>query len=143
MFYSVFNIPYIILSFGSFLANQSYGHELILTIDSVKHIKGVMMIALYNNEENYNNNSMATATQKITVTDKIIIYKFNEDLPPTYYAIKLYQDENENGKLDTNFLGIPVEGYGFSNNGGRFGQPQFNDTKFMLDKDQQIVIHLR
>ncbi len=38
-----------------------------------------------------------------------------EDFPPGAYAITVIHDENMNGKLDTNWLGIPKEGYGFSN----------------------------
>jgi uncharacterized protein (DUF2141 family) len=38
------------------------------------------------------------------------------DLPPGRYVVTLIHDENRNGKLDTNILGIPTEGYGFSNN---------------------------
>lgn len=39
-----------------------------------------------------------------------------EDIPPGTYAMAVIHDENMNGKLDTNWLGIPTEGYGFSNN---------------------------
>ena len=38
-----------------------------------------------------------------------------EDIPPGTYALAVIHDENMNGKLDTNFLGVPKEGYGFSN----------------------------
>jgi uncharacterized protein (DUF2141 family) len=38
-----------------------------------------------------------------------------EDIPPGTYALAVIHDENMNGKLDTNWLGIPKEGYGFSN----------------------------
>ena len=43
------------------------------------------------------------------------ICQFN-DIPPGTYAIAVFHDENANGKLDKNFLGIPCEGYGASNN---------------------------
>ena len=38
------------------------------------------------------------------------------DIPPGKYALAVIHDENMNGKLDTNPIGIPKEGYGFSNN---------------------------
>ena len=44
-------------------------------------------------------------------------YQRSFDIPPGTYAVKLHIDENENGELDTNFLGIPKEQYGISNNG--------------------------
>ena len=43
-------------------------------------------------------------------------YQRSFEIPPGSYAIKLHIDENENGKLDTNFIGIPKEQYGISNN---------------------------
>jgi uncharacterized protein (DUF2141 family) len=38
-----------------------------------------------------------------------------ENIPPGTYALAVIHDENANGKLDTSWLGIPTEGYGFSN----------------------------
>lgn len=50
------------------------------------------------------------------------------------YSIALYHDENGNKKFDRNFLGIPSEGYGFSNNPGfRFGKPELLDTLFAVE----------
>lgn len=43
-------------------------------------------------------------------------YQRSFDDSPGTYAVKLHIDENENGELDTNFLGIPKEQYGISNN---------------------------
>ena len=37
------------------------------------------------------------------------------DLPPGRYAVNAFHDENDNGELDTNLVGIPTEGYGFAN----------------------------
>ncbi|MFZ3032643.1 MAG: DUF2141 domain-containing protein [Parvibaculum sp.] len=48
-------------------------------------------------------------------------------LPPGRYAIIVYHDENDNGLLDKSTLGIPQEGYGFSNNArGFFSAPSFD-----------------
>ena len=48
------------------------------------------------------------------------------DLPPGRYAVNAFHDENDNGDLDTNVVGIPSEGYGFSNDpGAAFGPPDF------------------
>lgn len=65
-------------------------------------------------------------------------------LRPGTYAIAVFHDENLNGRLDTNFLGIPREGVGASNNAkGHFGPPKFNDASFGYsggDMDLRIVI---
>jgi uncharacterized protein (DUF2141 family) len=57
-----------------------------------------------------------------------------EDIPPETYAMAVIHDENMNGKLDTNRLGIPREGYGFSNDAkGWLGPPSFSATSFRYD----------
>jgi len=57
-----------------------------------------------------------------------------EDIPPGTYAIAVIHDENMNGKLDTNWLGIPKEGYGFSNDvKGLLGAPLFSAASFNYD----------
>lgn len=52
---------------------------------------------------------------------------------PGTYAIKVFHDVNDNGKLDTNWLGIPTEPYGFSNDAmGMFGPPSFEQASFKV-----------
>lgn len=64
-------------------------------------------------------------------------------VPPGEYAIVCYHDENENGKMDFQPNGIPVEAYGASNNILRFGPPQFEDAKFRVrDKNVSLEIKL-
>lgn len=54
-------------------------------------------------------------------------------VPPGTWAAQAFHDENGNGKLDTNILGIPTEGLGFSNDAPfRFGPPAFADAAFQL-----------
>ena len=53
---------------------------------------------------------------------------------PGRYAVVLYHDENANEKFDKNFLGIPTEGFGVSNNPGfSFGPPSHEDSAFVLN----------
>ncbi len=68
-----------------------------------------------------------------------------KDLAPGTYAFVAFADENSNGKLDTNFLGIPSERYGFSNNVmGLFGPPDFSAASLQLtDEKTRIAIRLR
>jgi uncharacterized protein (DUF2141 family) len=57
------------------------------------------------------------------------------DLPAGAYGVSAIHDENKNGKLDFNEVGMPVEGYGHSNNPARrMGPPPFDDTKFTLSQ---------
>ncbi len=78
-----------------------------------------------------------------TYAIKLHIDQRSFDIPPGTYAIKLHIDENENGELDTNFLGIPKEQYGFSNNAKAFGIPKFESASFQLNEYKKISIDLK
>lgn len=62
------------------------------------------------------------------------------DLAPGEWAVALTQDTNNNDLLDTNFLGIPVEPYAFSNNvRPRFAAPKFEECKFAVSEPGLVV----
>jgi uncharacterized protein (DUF2141 family) len=64
-------------------------------------------------------------------------------IPQGTYAIACYHDENNNGKLDTKFMGIPKEGTGASNDArGTMGPPKFKDAKFQLVSDTSVRIQM-
>jgi uncharacterized protein (DUF2141 family) len=67
-----------------------------------------------------------------------------ENIPPGTYALAVIHDENMNGKLDTNWLGIPAEGYGFSNDAkAMLGPPSFSAASFTYDgQDMELTISL-
>ncbi len=66
------------------------------------------------------------------------------NLPHGEYAISVYHDENSNGKLDTNFFGIPKEKTGVSNNPNVDFMPVFDDAKFQLKTSHETLeIELR
>jgi uncharacterized protein (DUF2141 family) len=72
-------------------------------------------------------------TQKIVDSKCAIVIK---NLTPGKYAFKYFHDENNNNKIDVNWLGIPKEGYGFSNNAkGTFGPPSFEKMIFVITGD--------
>ncbi|BBJ00699.1 hypothetical protein FGKAn22_23910 [Ferrigenium kumadai] len=76
-------------------------------------------------------------------SDRLIVLL--PDLPSGRYAVAVYADNNRNGRLDRNFLGVPTEIYGFSNNArGRFGPPGFAEAAFELgDGTVAQSIHLK
>lgn len=63
---------------------------------------------------------------------------------PGTYAVAIYHDENGNEKFDRNFLGLPAEAYGFSNNPSTlFGLPAFHTVRLAVTQSGQTVrIHL-
>ena len=67
-----------------------------------------------------------------------------KDVPDGHYALTLFHDENTNGKLDTNFIGIPQESFAFSNNPTViFGPPDFEEAKFEVKGKTKIKLKMK
>lgn len=66
-----------------------------------------------------------------------------KDLPKGKYAVRYYHDENNDSKFGTNFMGIPNEGFGYSNNAkAYFGEPDFKDWLFDLDENKSLNLNI-
>ena len=110
---------------------------------------GVLHLAIYNSKEVFESDRGDKPSSQpgieLGVVEKIGkgTYKGSFEIPPGTYAIGVYIDENENEKLDTNFLGIPKEQYGFSNNAKAFGIPKFESASFQLNEYKKISIDLK
>ena len=62
-----------------------------------------------------------------------------DSLKPGKYAFRYFHDENNNKEMDTYWIKVPKEGYGFSNNArARFGPPKFKKTIFELKNDTTV-----
>jgi len=73
------------------------------------------------------------------LVDKKCIFVI-KNLRPGKYAFKYFHDENKNENLDLNWIGIPKEGYGFSNNAkGTLGPPSFEKTIFVLMENTTLM----
>jgi uncharacterized protein (DUF2141 family) len=82
----------------------------------------------------YSGSAPAKAGETIVTVDGV---------PTGSWAVLSYQDENDNGKLDRNVLGIPKEPYAFSRDArGRFGPPSFEDAAFEL-RDEKAVTTIK
>ena len=63
------------------------------------------------------------------------------NVKPGTYAISAFHDENDNGVLDANLLGMPTERYGFSRDAvGNMGPPKFDAASFVVGKDDQTLV---
>ena len=114
-------------------------NDVVLTVEfeNIKSKTGTLFIALYNEEAQF----LKTAFDgtKVPVKDGKATATFN-NLAKGVYAISAFYDKNNNGQLDTNFLGIPKEPTAMSNNAkGSFGPPKFKDAKFIIDKENKNI----
>ncbi len=115
-----------------------------LTVEVVgtKNAKGKILVAVYNRAEDFLKHPMRTAAVDAQPGKVQIVIS---DLLPGDYALSVFQDENGNGELDTNPIGMPIESYGFSKDAsGSFGPPNFEVSLIHLpEAGNQITIKLR
>jgi uncharacterized protein (DUF2141 family) len=114
--------------------------SLTIEVSVTKYNKGTIYLALYNHKDHYMKTPYKSATEKVQDHKVVIVFK---GLKKGTYAYSLFHDLNSNGKLDSNFFGIPKEPYGFSNKQkGRFGPPKFEKASFTVhtNSHQKITI---
>lgn len=116
--------------------------NLIIEVTNIKKPVGSIRVGLFDSDEDFLKNAKYGEVVKATA-DKVIV-TFT-DLPPGEYGISVIHDENENGKLDTNFMGVPKEGFGFGNNAmGSFGPPSFEKAKIKWEgKEMRIGVTVK
>jgi uncharacterized protein (DUF2141 family) len=114
-------------------AQQPGQNTIRVQIDALRSDKGQVLCALYSSADGYpKSGEKAVAQVKSAIANKHAQCDFTGFAPGTY-AVALFHDENSNGKLDSNFMGIPREGTGASNNAnGRMGPPRFDDAAFQF-----------
>jgi uncharacterized protein (DUF2141 family) len=100
-------------------------------ITGLRSDKGQVFCALYASADGFPKKSeKAVARVNSAISVKQAVCEFSGIAPDTY-AVSVFHDENSNGKLDTNFMGIPREGVGASNNAkGHLGPPRFDAAAF-------------
>jgi len=115
--------------------------DLSLSVADGPAAEATLYVALYDSAAGYAG-SKAVASQTAPMQAGKARFVFL-GLPPGRYALRAFADENGNGKLDTNLVGMPIERYGFSNDAkGNLAAPDFEAAAFRVDADTQTVIHL-
>ena len=109
----------------------------VLTV-TVQHIApkgGDLRLALYD-EQSFADDNAEEITSKVAPARRWVEVVTFDPVPPGVYAVKMFQDVNRNGKFDFNWLGIPSERYGFSNNAApdwmHLAPPSFDAAKIVL-----------
>jgi uncharacterized protein (DUF2141 family) len=127
----------------SLIAVAVQAGELAVTITDIRESQGLLMVSVVNSDAAWNNQAKPVAAQKIAAIKGEMTLNF-PDLPPGKYAVQVMHDENGNNKLDANFLGIPSEGYGFSNNPNVMRRAHFDEAVFEVGADKTVItIRLR
>jgi len=117
---------------------------LTVKVEKVSPRGGDIRVALYD-EENYSIDGADPVTDAVVPAhpgETIVVLK---PVKPGTYAVKLFQDFNRNGVFDLDWIGLPLEKYGFSNDATpTISEPPFDATKIELHPGATtIVVHLQ
>ncbi len=116
--------------------------KVYVEISGIDEIEGDLSIGLFNDAELFPQNGKAFQGSRVKVETSKISYTF-ENIPAGDYALAIYHDENSDGELGKNFLGMPSEDYVFSNYAtGTMGPPSFEDAMFTHKDSTTIKLNL-
>ena len=112
--------------------------DLQVSIDHINSNQGVILAQLFTSNENY---KKAHSKENTMIPAKTgsgeLLFK---NLEAGEYVVRMFHDENNNKKMDTNAFGMPSEGYGFSNEAvGNMGPPKYKDM-IVLIKEQDVLV---
>jgi uncharacterized protein (DUF2141 family) len=127
-----------ISAFGNLLFGQA--GKLTVQVEGFRNSEGKCLVYVYNNKEGFPTKpekALIKIEEKITGNMSSAVI---DGLIPGNYAIAVIHDENGNGKTDTNFLGIPREGMGASNNPKSVGPPSFSSSEFDLGNSPLTIM---
>jgi uncharacterized protein (DUF2141 family) len=115
-------------------AGSPQGGLIHVEVVGLRTNKGQVYCALYSSANGFPKDSQKSVQRHTSsISDRNAVCEFS-GMEPGRYAVSVFHDENSNGKLDTNFLGIPREGVGASNDAkGHMGPPKFDAAAFQFE----------
>lgn len=134
---------------GIMLLSPAMAAELPLSVEveHIGHCHGALMLAVYDRQAAFLHPAQAVARVRLPLPTAPCVERISQTfrLPAGTYAVAAYHDGNDNGTLDSNWLGMPSEPWGVSN-GVRpaLRAPDFAESRFHLDPSHfRITISLR
>jgi len=137
-------ILHVLLMVASGLSGTVSAATLTIAVGNIESDVGNMNFAVYDNKKDWLGDDVVQKRSLVVseqLVDGVITTRF--ELEPGDYAVSVHHDDNDNGKMDTNFIGIPKEPTGLSNGAvPKFGPPKYKDAVFSLTDDLEISIEL-
>ncbi len=130
--------------FSLFINQPDYydnlGGDIDVKVTGVSNQKGEIMVALFDSPEGFPQNSVKAIKLVKSPAQKGDVVMYLKEVPSGKYAIALFHDTNGDAILNTNFMGIPKEGYGVSNNiRNKFSAPKFQQASFIHGEGQTTL----
>ena len=118
---------------------SAFAHNVVVNIENIQNTKGTLQLKI----ESYNGGQLEKIKGVTLVPNKKGVTHTFTNIQNGKYAISVYHDENNNKKLDKNFIGLPKEDYGFSNNpSSSLGAPKLEEKIFEVSEDVSLTITL-
>jgi uncharacterized protein (DUF2141 family) len=120
----------------------AFAEDLHVTVTPVSSVDGRMFYALYDSEESFKNSDQQYQAGKAPVQVGQTEIDLT-DVTPGFYAFTVFQDLNNDGKLDTDIFGRPTEPFGISNiTKTLYSFPKWNDVKFEVVAGQVTALSI-
>lgn len=124
--------------------SQTQDLTLQIEVSNLKVAKGTLMLAMFSSADGWpdgEGKAFKLITQKVSTSGVQVI---SVSVPPGTYAISMYHDENDNKKIDKNWVGYPTENFGFSNSVKvTIAAPKFAECSFVVSAAKKIFIKLQ
>jgi uncharacterized protein (DUF2141 family) len=131
------------LVLACFGALQAQAADLTVTLHDVRVQTGLLKLAVVDSQAGWDGQAKPVNADGAPPQGDTATFVF-KGLKPGAYAVLVTHDENGNGTLDSNMIGMPVEAYGFSNNPKVMHKPTWDEARFDVGaQDAAIDIHLR
>ena len=125
------------------LNHSSTSYDLTINVKGFPSSKGEAYIAIYRATDDFPVFGKQYKGKTTTISENASQVVFS-GIPSGSYAIAVYHDKNNNNVLDKNYLGIPTEAYGFSNNARRtFSAPSFSEASVVVNNSKTINITVK
>lgn len=130
-----------LLLISSFSLSVMAQNSITISVKNIKEVKGALHIAIYTNDTNWLSEEHYFKKIIVDVLENNVSHSLHH-LPPGNYAISLFHDENNDGKMNMNWIGIPAEKFGFSNNPRVImSAPSFEDALVTL-KEKALHVEI-
>lgn len=130
------------VSIALFWVSQVVAADLSVEVEGLAGNAGQVLVALHNNSETFPSGwSEAVAVERVPARGPVVVVRF-PNVPPGRYAVMVVHDADGNGRMTKTWIGLPLEGFGASNNPGAFGPPRFREAAFDFTGDRTVLIRV-
>jgi uncharacterized protein (DUF2141 family) len=129
-----------VILLGLSISARSQNVDIVVSVNNIKSNSGIIKVCVFDKETGFPEKTNIAIKCVNSTAKKGLMQVKIEGIVPGKYAIAAHHDENNDGKFNTNFIGIPKETAGASNGAkGKMGPPKFTDAVIAIDKNKTQI----